>query len=177
MTERLPSPRRPNARQRDSTYQTGQRCSDKRDHLFGSVVLASNLFILTSTIVTLLEAGVPPIEALRLTVQGLNNVLLRRGLAAVTREASEGKKLGEAFSEQPIFPALLSQGIVVGELRGTQVDTLHSLASYYQQETDRTVSGATELIQPIVILFVAAIVGFVAVAVISGIYSTLSSVQ
>ena len=33
MTERLPSPRRPNARQRDSTYQTGQRCSDKRDHL------------------------------------------------------------------------------------------------------------------------------------------------
>ena len=34
MTERLPSPRRPNARQRDSTYQTGQRCSDKRDHLY-----------------------------------------------------------------------------------------------------------------------------------------------
>ena len=37
MTERLPSPRRPNARQRDSTYQTGQRCSDKRDHLSNSV--------------------------------------------------------------------------------------------------------------------------------------------
>ena len=36
MTERLPSPRRPNARQRDSTYQTGQRCSDKRDHLLGT---------------------------------------------------------------------------------------------------------------------------------------------
>ena len=34
MTERLPSPQRPNARQRDSTYQTGQRCSDKRDHLY-----------------------------------------------------------------------------------------------------------------------------------------------
>ena len=143
----------------------------------GSVILASNLFILTSTVVALLEAGVPPIEALRLTVEGLNNVLLRRGLAVVTKEASEGRRLGEAFGDQSIFPALLSQGIVVGELRGTQVDTLHGLAAYYQQETDRTVSGATELIQPVVILFVAAIVGFVAVAVISGIYSTLSSVQ
>ena len=62
-------------------------------------------------------------------------------------------------------------------MKGTQTDTLQGLADYYEQQTENSVAGATEMIQPIVTLLVAGVVGFVAVAIISGIYSTLSSVR
>ena len=143
----------------------------------GGILMSSNMFLLASTMVTLMKAGVPTIEALRLTEEGLSNVILRRKLAIVRKEASEGVKLGEAVSRQTIFPVLLSQSIAVGEMRGTQIDTLSGLANYYEQQTERSIAGATELIQPAIILLVSGVVGFVAVAVISGIYSSLSAVQ
>ena len=84
--------------------------------------------------------------------------------------------MGEAFGEQAGFPNILAQAVTTGEIRGNVADALASLADYYEDVTDRAVSGATELIQPAVILVVAGVVGFVAVAVISGIYSSLGSV-
>ena len=75
-----------------------------------------------------------------------------------------------------MFPAILAQAIVTGEIRGGLGDTLSGLAGYYEEVTDRSLSGATELIQPAIILLVSGLVGFVAIAIISGIYSTLGSV-
>jgi type IV pilus assembly protein PilC len=153
-----------------------------RDHILlripvvGGILLGSNLFFLTTTIATLLRGGIPPIEALNLTEQGLSNAVVRARLARVTKKASEGTRLGEAFEEEKGFPSILAQAVATGEMRGSIVEPLSGLAEYYEDVTDRAVSGATELIQPAVILIVAGIVGFVAIAVISGIYSTLGSV-
>ena len=145
--------------------------------VIGGILMGSNMFLLTSNLVTMLDAGVAPIEALRLSGEGLNNVLLHEKLDMVIDEATQGFKLGEAFSKQSVFPPLLSQAIVIGETRGTLTDTLRGLSEYYEQQTERLVSGALELIQPAIIIFVAGIVGFVAVGVISGIYSTIGAVQ
>lgn len=145
--------------------------------VIGGILMGSNMFLLTSNLVTMLDAGVAPIEALRLSGEGLNNVLLHEKLDMVIDEATQGFKLGEAFSKQSVFPPLLSQAIVIGETRGTLADTLRGLSEYYEQQTERLVSGALELIQPAIIIFVAGIVGFVAVGVISGIYSTIGAVQ
>lgn len=142
----------------------------------GQVVLYSNMFYLTTTLATLLRAGVPPIEALKLTEDGLGNSKLRESLAEVTLHASEGVRLGEAFSTEKVFPSILAQAIVTGEIRGGLGDTLTGLAQYYEEITDRSLSGATELIQPAIILLVSGLVGFVAIAIISGIYSTLGTI-
>ena len=154
-----------------------------RDHallrapLVGRISMSSNMFFLTSTLATLLKAGLPTIEALRLTEHGLSNSVLREKLGRVTTEASNGSRLGQAIINEGGFPPLLSQAISTGEVKGTQTDTLQGLADYYEQQTENSVAGATELIQPVVTLVVAGVVGFVAVAIISGIYSTLSSVR
>ena len=145
--------------------------------LVGRVSMSSNMFFLTSTLATLLKAGLPTIEALRLTEHGLSNSVLREKLGRVTTETSNGSKLGQAIINEGGFPPLLSQAISTGEVKGTQTDTLQGLADYYEQQTENSVAGATEMIQPIVTLLVAGVVGFVAVAIISGIYSTLSSVR
>ena len=141
------------------------------------ILTGSNMFYLTTTLSTLLKAGVPPIEALKLAEEGLSNVVFRERLRQVTEKASGGMRLGRAFEEQGGFTSILGQAIVTGEMQGNIADTLGGLAEYYEDVTERAVSGATELIQPAVILIVAAVVGFVAVAVISGIYSTLGSVK
>ena len=142
----------------------------------GKVITGSNLFFLTTTLSTLLRAGVPPIEALRLTETGLGNTKMKQWLRNVTARAEEGTKLGEAFSEEQRFPPILAQAIITGEMRGSIVDTLGSLSDYYEDVTDSSLSSATELIQPAVILILAGLVGFVAVAVMTGIYSTLEQV-
>lgn len=143
----------------------------------GGVLLRNNLFNLTSTFSSLLDAGIPPVEALELSRAGLTNVVLRERLDRVIAEVREGTRLGQSFRGQKVFPPLLSQGVVTGEATGAMAPTLRALADYYEQETTRAVGAATELIQPAVMLFVAGFVGFVAVAMISGIYSTIGSIK
>jgi type IV pilus assembly protein PilC len=145
--------------------------------IFGGVIMKSNLFSLTTNMVTMLEAGVPVIESLRLTEQSMGNTVLKKGLNNVINSASEGTKLGQAFSQEKAFPSLLSQAIAIGELRGSVVDTLRGLANFYEQQTNRAVSSMTEMIQPLITVAIAVLVGFVAVAVISGIYSTITSIE
>lgn len=140
------------------------------------IIMGSNIFYLASTLSTLMKNGVPPLDAMRLAGDGMNNVILRRRLERVVKSASEGVRLGQAFTDSKGFPNLVSQAVTTGELRGNVADTLEGLAEYYEETTDRSVSGATEFIQPAVILFVAGIVGFIAIAIISGIYSSIGSV-
>ena len=141
--------------------------------VIGRVIVANNMFSLTSILSTLLKSGMSPVEALRLTQRGMANAYYRRRLGRVIDRATEGTKLGEAFEEEGGFPPIVSQAIVTGETRGSLDDTMSGLSEYYEDVTKRAAGGITELIQPAIILFVAGMVGFVAVAIISGIYSAL----
>ncbi len=143
----------------------------------GTVVMQSNLFSLTSTFGTLLRSGIPSMEALRLARESLGNVALRERLDLIINDVEGGMRLGTAFREHWPDPPLLSQGIITGEATGDLPSALDNMAEYYEQEAARAVNGATELIQPAVILLVAGMVGFVAVAVVGGVYSALGAVQ
>jgi type II secretory pathway component PulF len=158
----------------------GARLRDRvllRTPVVGPILVKSNMFSLTSTFSTLLDAGIPPIEALQLSKESLGNSVLRDELGNVIDVASSGTRLGQAFADRAAFPAILAQGISTGESSGSMPATLRALAEYFEQETNRSVAGATELIQPAVIMVVAGIVGFVAVAVISGIYTSLGTIR
>ena len=145
--------------------------------VIGRVIVANNMFSLTSILSTLLRSGMSPVEALKLTQRGMANAYYRRRLGRVIDRATEGTKLGDAFEEERGFPAIVSQAIVTGETRGSLDDTMSGLSEYYEDVTKRAAGGITELIQPAIILFVAGMVGFVAVAIISGIYSALGAVR
>ena len=145
--------------------------------VIGRVIVANNMFSLTSILSTLLKSGMSPVEALKLTQRGMANAYYRRRLGRVIDRATEGTKLGDAFEEERGFPAIVSQAIVTGETRGSLDDTMSGLSEYYEDVTKRAAGGITELIQPAIILFVAGMVGFVAVAIISGIYSALGAVR
>jgi type IV pilus assembly protein PilC len=144
--------------------------------VIGGVVQRSSMHALTSTLKNLIDEGVPLMESLRLSADSVGNLIIRDALQSAIAQAEGGMSLGQAFREQEIFPPLFTQGVVTGEVSGTLAETLGGLAEFYQQESERSIGAATELIQPAIILIVAGVVGFVAVAVLSGIYSTLGSV-
>ena len=144
--------------------------------IVGRIVLANNMFILTSTIATLLRAGVSPVEALRLAQESLPNAVFRSQLSAVLDRVTAGTRLGPAFTERSGLPPLISQAVVTGEMQGGLQETMSGLAEYYEDVANNAATGIADLIQPLVIVVVALIVGFVAAAVVSGIYSTLGAV-
>ena len=141
------------------------------------VLMNSNLFSFTSTFATLLQAGIPTAECLRLSRDSLNNQILVDRLDLIINDVNEGTRLGPAFRERWPSPPLLSQAIITGETAGTMTVSLRGLANYYEEESVKAISGATEMIQPVVIILVAGLVGFVATAVMSGIYSALDSIE
>lgn len=145
--------------------------------VIGGVIIRSTMQSFTSTLRTLINEGVPLVEALRLSGDAVSNLVVLNALENATADATAGSSLGQAFRRQTVFPPLLTQGIVTGELSGTLPETLEGLSEYYRKESQRSVTTATELIQPAIILVVGGVVGFVAVAVVSGIYSTIGQVQ
>ena len=145
--------------------------------MVGSVLVQSNLFNFTSIFSTLLQAGIPTVESLRLASQSVSNYVLKQRLDRILTDVTEGGRLGVAFQEHWPNPPILSQAIVTGEASGSLGQSLRGLADYYEQESVKAIAGATELIQPAVIIIVAGLVGFVATAVMSGIYSALSSIE
>ena len=123
-------------------YMRTERGALARDKLLlkvpivGSVLLQSNMFGLTSTFTALIDAGVPTVEALRLSVDGVGNRVLQGAVGDVTRLASEGGGLGQAFQQHGAFPPLLAQGHSPrGEDgRTTYLGSFMALAEYYEQE-------------------------------------------
>lgn len=141
------------------------------------VLVQSNLFNFTAVFATLLQAGIPTTESLRLSSESVNNHILRDRTEQIIKDVTEGARLGQSFRQHWPDPPLLSQAIITGEASGSLALSLRGLADYYEQESVRAISGATEMIQPVVIILVAGLVGFVATAVMSGIYSSLNSIQ
>ena len=141
------------------------------------VLVQSNLFNFTAVFATLLQAGIPTTESLRLSSESVNNQILHDRTDRIIQDVTEGGRLGQAFRQHWPNPPLLSQAIVTGEASGSLALSLRGLAEYYEQESVRAISGATEMIQPVVIIIVAGLVGFVATAVMSGIYSALNSID
>ena len=163
-----------------SKTERGNRVTDRvllKTPVVGKVLMQSSLFSLTSTFSTLLRAGIPSMDALRLTRDSVNNVILREKLDRITEDVLQGNRLGLSFQQYWTSPQLLAQGIVTGEAAGDLPESLSNLADYYEQESARTVNSATELIQPAVIMLVALLVGFVATAVVSGVYAALDSIE
>ncbi len=147
-----------------------------RAPMVGPVVRASAMFEVCSMWALLLQTGVSPVGALRTVVAMIGNIVVRDGFARVEEEVTAGGRLGAAMSRQPVVAPLLADTVSGAEQAGALRMNLEALADYYQEETDRRVQASTGLIEPIAFLIVGGLVGFIAVAVLSGIYSVIPTI-
>ena len=166
-----------------SAVLAGARGKSRRDSLAMKLPVIGNLFQLISlerfcrVLSSLSAAGVPLPVAIGLSADSTNNTLFKTSMVTVREALVRGGGLYEPMAETGLFPIAARQMIQVGERTGMLGNQLGKAASYYEREVTFTMKKATELFQPAVILVVASVVGFIAVAQVSAMYSIFGQVK
>lgn len=161
----------------------GDRNKVRRDNLVMRLPIIGNLFHLVSierfcrVLSALATAGVPLPDAIQVSAESTNNSIFRSKMADVREALTRGGGLSAPMVETGLFPTAARQMIRVGERTGSLGPQLSKAASYYEREVGFQIKRATDLFQPTVILVVGCLVGFVAVAQISAMYSIFGQVR
>jgi len=129
--------------------------------------------ILTSMI----RAGVPIPDALNLASTGANNRVYARSIATARLEMLEGGGISQPIARTKLFPGSVTQMMRVGEETGSLDEQLANVAEYYERELEYKLKKLTNLFEPLMVIFVGLIVGFVAIALISAIYGIYRQVK
>ncbi len=126
---------------------------------------------------SMVGAGVNLPEAIRVATDSLRNRVFVRRLSEVTEQMLEGQGLADPLARTRLFPGTATQMIRVGEETGSMDTQLEVTAEYYESELDYKIQKLTALFEPIVIVVMGGIVGFVAVALVSAMYGIFNQVE
>jgi type IV pilus assembly protein PilC len=132
--------------------------------LFGMLVIKGNLSSFTRTLATMLSAGVPIIDSLEICIDTLDNTQIAKDLTKVRKAVIEGKSITEPLSRISYFPPLITQMIKVGESTGNLDQMLIKVADVFEEEVEELVANLTKLVEPIILVILGGIIGFVLVA-------------
>jgi type IV pilus assembly protein PilC len=118
----------------------------------------------TRTLGTLLSSGVPILEGLLIVARTAGNKIVEEAIVATRQSVSEGKTLAEPLSKAKVFPPMVTQMISVGEATGALDNMLGKIADFYDEEVDSAVGALTSMLEPMLMIFLGTVVGFVVVA-------------
>ncbi|MBW8058821.1 MAG: type II secretion system F family protein [Solirubrobacterales bacterium] len=116
-------------------------------------------------------AGVPMLQAINLTGETSGNVVLEQAMEEVYASVKRGGSLAGPIERNAIFPPMVGHMIAVGEETGQLEHMLTKIADFYEAEVDAKVKALTSLIEPIMIVFVGGVVGFIVIAMYLPIFS------
>lgn len=133
--------------------------------IFGEIIIKVNVARFSRTFGSLMSSGLSVLDALNTTATALGNAVFQDALHSVSRDVKAGKSISEPLKNMTIFPPIVSQMVSVGEETGQMDQILLKLAGFYEKEVDSMVSGITSIIEPILIVFLGGIVGFIVVGV------------
>jgi len=126
---------------------------------------------------SMVSAGVALPEALRVATESLRNLVFMRSLSGVGEAMLEGEGIAGPLSKTGLFPTTAGQMMRVGEETGTLDTQLEVTAQYYEGELDYKIKKLTALFEPIVIIIMGIVVGFVAIALVSAMYGIFRQVK
>ncbi len=132
--------------------------------LFGALVIKGNLGSFTRTLATMLSAGVPIIDALQICIETLDNTQIAKDLAKVRQAVVEGKSITQPLSRIKYFPPLVTQMMKVGESTGNLDNMLIKVADVFEGEIEELVQNLTKMIEPLILVVLGGIIGFVLIA-------------
>lgn len=138
--------------------------------LFGPLLLQSATARFSRTMGTLLRSGVPLLTALEIVTGLLDNRQLKRLLTDVSSAVREGAGLAGPLRQAKIFPAMLPQMIAVGEKSGELEEMLLKVAENYEYQVETRLNGLMSLLEPLMILVMGAVVGFIVLAILLPIF-------
>jgi type IV pilus assembly protein PilC len=145
--------------------------------IMGSVLKKIAVSRFTRTLGTLLQSGVPILDALEICARTSGNVIIEAGIMHVRQSISEGKNMAEPLAATGVFPDMVVQMIAVGEQTGALDQMLNKIADFYEEETDVAVAAMTSALEPILMVGVGGMVGVVLIAMYLPIFSLAGNIK
>jgi type IV pilus assembly protein PilC len=145
--------------------------------IMGAVLRKIAVARFTRTLGTLLQSGVPILDALEICARTSGNVIIETGIMNVRQSISEGKNMAEPLAATGVFPDMVVQMIAVGEQTGALDQMLNKIADFYEEETDVAVAALTSALEPILMVGVGGMVGVVLIAMYLPIFSLAGNIK
>ncbi len=132
--------------------------------VFGDLILKVAVSKFTRTLGTMLQSGVPILEALNVVARTAGNKVIEIAVFRVADSISEGRAIAEPLEETGVFPTMVVQMINVGESTGALDAMLSKIADFYDEEVDQSVENLTAMIEPFMMVFLGGMIGGLVVA-------------
>ena len=129
------------------------------------------------TFSALYGAGVPIMQAIEVTGQTAGNTVVDRAMAAVIESVKSGGSIAEPLKSAPIFPPMVAQMIAIGEETGNLDTMLSKVADFYEDEVAAAIKALTSILEPVMIVLVGGIVGFIVVAMYMPMFKVYDSIK
>lgn len=141
------------------------------------IIKQANLARFSRTLATLLASGLNIVEALNIAANTTTNYYYRRAINTVSKATSKGNRLSAGLMKfRGYFPDMAIRMIAVGEESGKLEETLFYLADFYEGEVDNSTKNLSTLVEPILLVFIGLGVGFLALSIVTPIYSITGKV-
>lgn len=134
--------------------------------IFGPLLQKSVIARMTRTLSSLFSSAVPILQALTIVEKIVGNPVVAKVVGEAKVSLQQGGTLSEPLAKSWLFPPLVHQMTAIGEQTGSLDYMLEKVADFYEEEVDRTVDTLKSLIEPLMILFLAAVVGTVVAAIL-----------
>ena len=144
--------------------------------IFGNLIAQSIYARIALIMSNLVAAGVSVIETLEIVKETNDNLIVSDAIENVKRGIFSGVDLSKLFLKEPVFPAQFGQLIAVGEKTGNLEEMFTSIANYYQEEFDNAVETLSTAIEPIMIVLIGTLIGFLLLAMYMPIFNAGSVV-
>jgi type IV pilus assembly protein PilC len=132
--------------------------------VFGPLFMKVAVARFTRTLGTLIRSGVNILNALDITAKTANNVIIEAAVLKTRASIQQGESISAPLRESMIFPTMVVRMIDVGERTGALESMLSKIADFYEDQVDAAVAGLTSLIEPLLIVFLGFIIGFIAIS-------------
>jgi type IV pilus assembly protein PilC len=145
--------------------------------LFGVVIRKTAISRFSRTLGTLVTSGVPILQALDITRETAGNTMIARAISHVYESVKEGESIVQPLEAGGAFPPMVVSMIDVGEETGQLPEMLLKIADVYDDEVDTSVAAMTAALEPIMIVFLALVVGTIVVALFLPLISIIQGLQ
>ena len=123
------------------------------------------------------SSGVPMLQAIKLTGETAGNVVVEEAMEDVYASVKRGGSLAGPIESNPIFPPMVGHMVAVGEETGQLEQMMSKIADFYEAEVDAKVKALTALIEPIMIVFVGGVVGFIVISMYLPMFSIYEKIR
>src|SRR5208283_4094370 len=145
--------------------------------VLGPVITRVAIARLTRTLGTLVSSGVPILQALTIVKETAGNVIVSNAIGDVHESVKEGETITAPLEASGVFPPMVVSMVDVGEQTGALPEMLMKIADNYEEEVDNAVAAMTSLLEPIMIVFLAVIVGSIVIAMFLPLIAMISNLS